>query len=198
MADEKSSSGKDSEYPSAARRSSSEATRKGNAVGARNDGNFMAICTAPSINWTPAGAGRIAVPYQTVQDLSNSVKTAKSVRFNGSPVYLLDQSSQPAGTGDERGSGKGIRSGTVTGEVKPISGCRSVRIEGKQVVRVGDRCTMNGGNKPGIYVSCQKGDNTADSASPFEPPAELVPLAISLYTSQPSPSRNARRVSAAA
>jgi uncharacterized Zn-binding protein involved in type VI secretion len=124
-----------------------------NKLGARKDARFMAICTAPSINWTPAGAGMVPVPYQTVQDLSNSMSTARTVRFNGLPAYLLDQTTQPKGTGDERGTGKGIRSGTVGGEVKPVSGCRTVRIEGKLVVREGDKCTMNGGNNPGVYLA---------------------------------------------
>ncbi|TWI67531.1 uncharacterized protein DUF4150 [Pseudoduganella lurida] len=131
-----------------------------NRLGARRDATFKAICTAPSINWTPAGSGQVPVPYQTVQDLSNSTSTARTVNFNGAPAYLLDQTKQPKGTGDERGTGKGIRSGTVTGEVKPVDGCKSVRIEGKQVVREGDHCTMNGGNNPGVIVK-----NAVTSAS---------------------------------
>jgi uncharacterized Zn-binding protein involved in type VI secretion len=132
-----------------------------NKLGARKDARFMAICTAPSINWTPAGATKVPVPYQTVQDLSNSVGTARTVRFNGAPAYLLDQTTQPKGTGDERGTGKGIRSGTVGGEVKPVSGCKTVRIEGKLVVREGDKCTMNGGNNPGLFIA-----KTTDVESP--------------------------------
>lgn len=133
----------------------------GNKLGARKDARFKAISTAPSINWTPAGAGQVPVPYQTIQDLSNSVSAARSVKFNGSPAYLLDQTKQPKGTGDERGTGKGIRSGTVTGEVKPVSACTTVRVEGKQVVRAGDNCTMNGGNNPGIYIAASAFPSTS-------------------------------------
>lgn len=124
-----------------------------NKIGARKCATFKAICTAPSINRTPRGSKQVPLPYQTVQDLSNSVTTARTVNFNGLPAYLLDQTTQPKGTGDERGTGKGIRSRTVTGEVKPVSGCRTVRIEGKHVVREGDKCMMNGGNNPGVYVT---------------------------------------------
>ncbi len=131
----------------------------------------MAICTAPSINWTPVGAAMVPVPYQTVQDLSNSIGTARTVRFNGAPAYLLDQTTQPKGTGDERGTGKGVRSGTVGGEVKPVSGCKTVRIEGKFVVREGDKCIMNGGNNPGVFVTA----TPTFPALPLDSPRNNVP-----------------------
>ena len=35
-----------------------------------------------------------------------------------------------------------------------MAGSRTVRIEGKHVVRNGDPSTMNGGNNPGVYVAC--------------------------------------------
>jgi uncharacterized Zn-binding protein involved in type VI secretion len=124
-----------------------------NKIGARKHAGFKAISTAPSINKTPIGPSMVPLPYPTVQDLSNSASPARSVRFNGAPAYLLDGTTQPKCTGDEPGTGKGIRSGTVSGEVKPVKGSSTVRIEGKQVVREGDACTMNGGNNPGIYVT---------------------------------------------
>ena len=124
-----------------------------NKIGARKDGAFKAISTAPSINKTPLGPSLVPIPYPTVQDLSSSINTARSVRFNNCPAYLLDASSQPRCKGDEPGTGKGIKSGTLSGEVKPLVGSCSVRIEGKRVVRDGDACTMNGGNNPGTYVT---------------------------------------------
>ena len=98
----------------------------------------------------------VPIPYPTVQDLTNSISTAKTVNFNGSPAYLLDCSSQASCKGDAPGTGKGVRSGTVSGEVKPIQGSTTVRIEGKKAVREGDACTMNGGNNPGVYVNKTK------------------------------------------
>lgn len=152
-----------------------------NRVGARRDAGFKAIGTAPSINKTPIGPSMVPLPYPTVQDLSNSVGTASSVRFNGEPAYVLNRSTQPKGTGDEPGTGKGVRSGTVTGEVRPVVGSSTVRVEGKYVVRDGDACTMNGGNNPGIYLTSpapgcavSKGTFTGDTDPPVraETPAE--------------------------
>ena len=124
-----------------------------NKIGARREGTFKAISTAPSINKTPLGPAMVPIPYPTVQDLSSSLNTARSVKFNSYPAYLLDASTQPRCTGDEPGTGKGVKSGTISGEVKPVTGSCSVRIEGKKVVREGDACTMNGGNNPGVYVT---------------------------------------------
>lgn len=123
-----------------------------NKIGARKHPSFMAISTAPSINKTPIGPTMVPLPYPTVQDLTNSVNTARTVNFNGCPAYLLDHTTQPHCKGDEAGTGKGIKSGTVSGEVKPVKGSSTVRVEGKQVLRDGDPCTMNGGNNPGVYV----------------------------------------------
>ncbi|MBV6320460.1 DUF4150 domain-containing protein [Duganella violaceipulchra] len=127
--------------------------KSSNKIGARKDGSFKAISTAPSINKTPVGCVMVPIPYPVTQDLSNSMNAARTVNFNGRPAYVLDRSTQPRCTGDEPGTGKGIRSGTVSGEVKPVEGSGTVRIEGKKVVRDGDKCTMNSGNNPGIYIA---------------------------------------------
>ncbi|MYN20056.1 DUF4150 domain-containing protein [Rugamonas sp. FT107W] len=124
-----------------------------NKIGARKEGTFKAISTAPSINKTPIGPSMVPIPYPVVQDLSSSINTARTVNFNGCPAYVIDGSTQPRCTGDEAGTGKGVKSGTVSGEVKPVAGSSTVRIEGKKVVRDGDACTMNGGNNPGIYIT---------------------------------------------
>jgi hypothetical protein len=38
----------------------------GNQIGARKGGDFKAVCTAPSINKTPAGCAMVPVPYPTI------------------------------------------------------------------------------------------------------------------------------------
>jgi hypothetical protein len=123
-----------------------------NKIGARKEGKFKAVSTAPSVNKTPAGPCMVPVAYPTSVDLSNSVGVAQSVRLNGKPTYVLG-SSQPTCKGDEQGSGGGVRSGTVNGEVKPTGASTTVRAEGSRVVREGDPNIMNGGNNPGIYVT---------------------------------------------
>jgi hypothetical protein len=143
-------------------------------LGARKDGKFKAVSTAPSINKTPVGSSTPPLPYPVVQDLSGSVGTVPNVRFNGDPVYVLDQSTQPSCKGDAAGVLKGVRSGTVSGEVTPVKGSSSVRVGKKPVIRVGDPCTMNGGNCPGIYVTQPAPGATIDGGRPSasgNPPA---------------------------
>lgn len=147
-----------------------------NHLGARKDSAFKAVSTAPSINKTPVGSSTPPLPYPVTEDLSSSLGTVPNVRFNGDPAYVLSQSTQPSCKGDAAGSCKGVKSGTVSGEVKPVKGSSTVRITGKPVIREGDPCTLNGGNCPGIYltqsapsVSIEGGKPSASSNPPVKP-----------------------------
>lgn len=129
----------------------------------RRDGKLKAISTAPSINLTPMGNAKVPLPYPVVASLSNAVDCVENVVFNGAPVLVLGQSSQPSCTGDSPGSDKGVKSGTLNGEVIPTGGSPTVHAGGKAIVRHGDPCTMQGGNTVGIYVA---------PPSPAAPPGE--------------------------
>jgi hypothetical protein len=121
-------------------------------LGARKDGAFRAVSTAPSFNKTPVGSATPPVAYPTFADLSNSISTITTVRLNGNPIYVLQRTTQPSCKGDDAGVAQGVKSGTVNGEVKPTQASGSVRANGHYAVRLGDTCTMNGGNNPGVYV----------------------------------------------
>jgi histone H3/H4 len=88
-----------------------------------------------------------------IADLGQSAKTVPNVRFNGDPCYVLDQSIVPKCTGDEPGTAKGVKSGTVADKVEPTSASSTVRASKKRVVRHLDTCTLNSGNCPGIYTT---------------------------------------------
>jgi uncharacterized Zn-binding protein involved in type VI secretion len=145
-------------------------------VGARKDGQFKAVSTAPSFNKTPVGSSTPPLPYPVKEDLGSSLGVVDSVKFNGDPAYVLNQSTQPSCKGDAAGSCKGVKSGTVSGEVKPVKGSSTVRLEGKPIIRDGDPCTLNGGNCPGIYVvdrgpecEVQGGAPSASTNPPVKP-----------------------------
>jgi uncharacterized Zn-binding protein involved in type VI secretion len=145
-------------------------------LGARKEAAFLTVSKAPSINLTPVGPSQVPVGYPVVSDLADSVGTVANVRFNGNPAYVMDQSSQPTCKGDDAGTGKGVRSGTVNGEVKPTGGSSTVRINGKPLVREGDPCTMQGGNCVGIYVTQPAPGCTISGGKPTQPTSPpLVP-----------------------
>jgi hypothetical protein len=56
-------------------------------------------------------------------------------------------------TGDEAGSGGGVKSGTHKDEVKFIEGAVTVRANGKKIVRDKDPVSMNKGNTTGKVQS---------------------------------------------
>lgn len=150
-------------------------------LGARENSSFVAICTAPDICKTPAGPNVIPIPYMVIADLGQSENCVPNARFNGDPCKVLDKSTVPRCTGDEPGFIGGVISGTVAGEVKPVSACSNVRAGGRSVVREFDPCTLNSGNCPGIYVTVSAPGSTIEAAgkpapranSPVEPtPAE--------------------------
>ena len=110
---------------------------------ARKNGIFKAVSLLPDVCKTPMGPNMVPVPYPVIADLSDSVQVAKSVRFNGDPVFLFGDSLVTRVSGNEAGTGGGMRSGVNKGKVRPAKSSASVRVEKKFVVRHGDECDMN-------------------------------------------------------
>ncbi|KAB8048662.1 DUF4150 domain-containing protein [Janthinobacterium rivuli] len=112
-------------------------------TGARKNSIFMVVSLVPDVCKTPMGSSMVPVPYPIVGDLGNSVEVARNVRFNGNPVFLLNDSVVTTVTGNEAGTGGGMKSGVNKGKVRATSSSQSVRVEKKFVVRHGDECEMN-------------------------------------------------------
>ena len=122
-------------------------------LGARKNSSWKAICTAPDFCKTPVGSSTPPIPYQVIADLGQSENCVPSVRFNGDPCFVFNPSTVPTCTGDEPGTAKGVKSGTVQGQVKATDACPNVRAESKQVVRKDDPGTMNDGNCSCIFTT---------------------------------------------
>lgn len=117
------------------------------------DGAFKIVSSAPSINNTPVGPKEVPLPYQVIADLSEAEGCVKTVFFGTKPAYVLGQSFVPKCRGDDPGTGKGLKSGTLNGENKPTSASPTVFATGKAVVRQGDTSDMQGGNTVGTHVA---------------------------------------------
>ncbi|RQR79224.1 DUF4150 domain-containing protein [Burkholderia sp. Bp9012] len=136
----------------------------GNRIASRKNGSFKAVSNTPDVCKTPMGGSTPPVPYPVVADLSTSAGIVPTVRFNGDPAYVLDQSVVPTCTGDEAGVADGVKSGTVGGEVKPTKGSSTVRAGGHPIIRDGDPCTMNNGNCTGTYVTAPAPGSSVDAS----------------------------------
>lgn len=77
---------------------------------------------------------------------------SSNVNFGGVPAYKHDKSKVSKVTGDEPGTAGGVKSGTNRSVVETIEHSSSVNINGKPVVRHGDRCNMNSGNTQGKII----------------------------------------------
>ncbi|OOS07816.1 hypothetical protein B0189_02055 [Moraxella cuniculi] len=118
-------------------------------LGVRAQDNLMAKSIAPSINYTTPK--KIPVPYPVFEFLGGSASTVSSAGFNGSEVYVLNQSIIPHCRGDEAGTFGGVKSGTVSDEVEPKEGATGINVTGKALIRKDDPCYMNKRNTEGKY-----------------------------------------------
>lgn len=112
-------------------------------TGARKNSIFIVVNLVPDVCKTPIGSSMVPVPYPIVGDLADSITVSKKTNFNGDPVFLLSDSVVSKVTGNEPGTGGGMRSGVNKGKVRATSSSKTVSIEGKRVVRHGDECEMN-------------------------------------------------------
>lgn len=130
---------------------------------ARQSDDFLAVCDAPDHCRTPPGD--VPVPYQVTARLGQSVSVSPNVRYGGLPVVLVDESSIPAVTGNEAGTGGGVRSGVNEGELAFTAGAATVRANGRRMVRHQDAVAMNTGNTTG-KVLAQAGHGAAGGITP--------------------------------
>jgi hypothetical protein len=113
-------------------------------VVARKQTGWKVISTLPDVCLTPMGNSVVPVPYAVHAKLEESVRIAKSVKANGNPVVIYDETVVPKTVGDSGGSRKGIQSGTVEANCYPKTHSGTVSAEKHRVVRHDDEFWMNG------------------------------------------------------
>jgi len=106
------------------------------------------ILTAfPDVCKTPTPAGPIPIPYPNIAMSSDTAKGSKDVKMDGNPVMLKDSKFSKS-TGDEPGSAGGVISSVTKGEAIFINYSFDVKVEGKNVPRLGDMMITNKKNTP--------------------------------------------------
>ena len=117
----------------------------------RQDDVFIAVSVSPDPCKTPPN--NVPVPYNVVAKLGQSLTVSPDVRYKGLPVVLAGRSSIGNVTGDEAGTGGGVKSGSHQDEVKFIEGSCNFIVNGMQLVREKDPVSMNKGNTTGKVQS---------------------------------------------
>lgn len=115
---------------------------------ARKDGAYKVVGMAPDLCFTPGSQSPVPYPVQTT--LGSSASTINSVKFNGHPAFVFNQSFVPKTIGDAAGTNKGVTSGTVEGNCWPIEHSPDTNIGGSRIIRVQDMFFMNGSFLPGM------------------------------------------------
>lgn len=106
------------------------------------------VATAfPDVCKTPSPGGPIPIPYPNVAMSKDTAKGSKNVKIDGNPV-MLKGSNFSTSTGDEPGSVGGVVSGKIKGKAEFINYSFDVKIEGKNVPRLGDMMVQNKGSAP--------------------------------------------------
>ena len=101
----------------------------------------------PDVCKTQVGPSVVPIPYPNIAQSTDTDKGSKSVKMDGNPI-MLKGSNFKTSTGDEPGSLKGIVSGKTKGTSEFINYSFDVKVEGKNVPRLGDMMINNDKNTP--------------------------------------------------
>lgn len=92
------------------------------------------VCLAPDVCKTPIGSSMVPVPYMILSKLDWSEKTISNTTFGGLEAFTMASRTNKV-TGDEPGTGGGIKSGVNKGYCRPISNKNSFFVKGKEVLQ---------------------------------------------------------------
>ena len=106
------------------------------------------VATAfPDVCKTPSPAGPIPIPYPNVATSSDTADGSSTVKMDGNPI-MLKGSNFKTSSGDEAGSAGGVASSCTKGKAEFTNYSFDVKVEGKNVPRLGDLMLQNKGSAP--------------------------------------------------
>ncbi|BDA94832.1 hypothetical protein E5AUHO_24210 [Citrobacter freundii] len=138
---------------------------------ARQNGQWKVVSTKPDVCKTPMGPSTPPVPYPVTANMGAAVMVVSSVKLNGCPAVVLDQSKIPQTIGDTAGAAKGVSSGTVGDVCEPLDHSKTVRFGRRPMLRHNDEFWMNSRNTVGLIVGMPPvAGVSADDADPDDEP----------------------------
>ena len=96
----------------------------------------------PDVCKTPTPAGPVPIPYPNIGKSSDTSQGSQTVKADGNPI-MLKGSKYSMTAGDEAGSVGGVVSSSIKGEAEFMLYSFDVKIEGKNVCRMGDALFHN-------------------------------------------------------
>ena len=100
--------------------------------------------SVPDFCKTPAPpAPPVPIPYVNIARSTDTADGSKKVKMDNNPI-MLKTSKFSTSKGDEAGTLKGVVSSTTSGIAKFVNYSFDVKVEGKNVPRLGDPMTING------------------------------------------------------
>lgn len=111
------------------------------------------VCLSPDVCDTPIGSKMVKIPYMILSKLDHSDRTISSTTFGGLKAFTMASRTTTV-TGNEPGTGGGVKSGTNLGWCRPISNKSSFFVEGREVIQHTSFYDMNcsGPDGPGNTV----------------------------------------------
>ena len=146
--------------------------------GSRDIEKGMLVSCAPDWCWVGTGANRVLVPFRITALQSDDANTAPTVLQQSKRSHTSGSIITKC-SGDEPGTGLGVKSGTKESICWPITWSKTVKIEGKYAVRHFDLWAMNNGNTYGklIYTDDtsdqKKPDNQLPTGEGYGPPRDM-------------------------
>ena len=136
--------------------------------------SFPDVCMTPP----PPPAGPLPVPYPNTSFAKDMKNGSLTVKINGQPVMLKDQSfyeSSPLGNeAATKSQGAGVVTHVITGKTYFISWSMDVKFEGKNVDRHIDMTTSNHASPMANNFTPNASDLSRGSAQGFGHPQETV------------------------
>lgn len=122
--------------------------------------------TFPDVCMTPSPAGPALIPYPNIAVSADTWEGTENFTADGHPI-MVQGSSFATSTGDEPGTGGGVVSKVYKGKAVFVSYSFDVKVEGRNVARLGDLMVQNKGTAP----------NTPPTTE-VQPPLVALPIAV--------------------
>jgi hypothetical protein len=119
-----------------------------NNRGIPHSGSSGMSAVGPDVCWTPVGDHRVPIPYMNVGKTTDTKDGPTTVTVEGH-MPMVRGAKFARSTGDEPGSGGGVVSGTTASECEFMTYSFDVKIEGRNVCRLGDALFHNKKNTAG-------------------------------------------------